>query len=398
MAEMIFSVSQINEYLSRKLFRDPFLNSVTIVGEVTNLSMSSIGHAFFSLKDEDSILNCIVYDFLSSEVKDLILDGVLLKVSGRIVFYKKSGMFQLAVDKASLQGVGDLFARFEQTKKRLYEEGLFDRAHKKAMPEFPTRLGIVTSAAGAVMHDIIVVATRRFDGICIMVYPVQVQGQDAPRQICEGIRHFNEAKNVDVIIVARGGGSFEDLFAFNEECVARAVFESDIPVVSAVGHETDYSLCDFAADLRAPTPSAAAELVVGDKSALVGYLKEYKKGILSDLQAIIRQYERQTDVLIGIIKSYSFELKLNQIRDKIISDYGIIKQSISVMLEKRLLMLEKYRGSLESLNPRNILKRGYAIVYDENNNVVASKNNAVANMGIEFIDGRVAVTRVGRKG
>lgn len=395
MSEPVFSVSQINEYLNRKLWKDPFLSSVSVVGEVTNFGMSSVGHAFFSLKDEDNMLNCVMHDFQGNEDGGVISDGALVQISGRIVFYRKTGVVQFIAEKASLQGVGDLFARFERTKRKLANEGIFDIAHKKPLPEFPLRLGVVTSSAGAVMHDIIVVATRRFEGVNITVYPVQVQGSDAARQICEGIRHFNEKNDVDVIIVGRGGGSFEDLFAFNEECVARAVYESDIPVVSAVGHETDYTLCDMAADLRAPTPSAAAELVVKDKQSLVDYLAEYKKRLRQGLLNVLSDYEGKTAVLKSIIASYPFSVKLQQADERITLNRSLMKTSLMSKIDRYEASLSRFSDNLESLNPRNVLKRGYAIVYDENSNVVTLKANAAADMEIEFADGRVAVKRKG---
>ncbi len=398
MPEAVFSVSQVNEYLNRKLWKDPFLSRIAVVGEVTNCSISSVGHIFFSLKDEDSMINCVMHDFKYNEDSGVIADGALAQVSGRIAFYRKSGQIQLIAERASLQGVGDLFARFEHTKKKLFAEGIFDSSHKKPLPEFPMRIGIVTSSSGAVMHDIIVVATRRFEGINITVYPVQVQGQGAARQICEGIRYFNEGMNVDVIIVGRGGGSFEDLFAFNEECVARAVYESEIPVVSAVGHETDYTLCDMAADLRAPTPSAAAELVVRDKHALTEYFKDYKSRLEQSLLTKVGDYETRTQLLKSRIEAFGFELKMRQTYEKIVSECGLMKKSLTLALERYTLKLERYRDSLEDLNPRNVLKRGYAIVYGENNNVITSKSTAPANMEIEFDDGRVAVSRTGGKG
>lgn len=183
MAEIVFSVSQINEYVSRKLWRDPFLSRIAVVGEITNFSLSSAGHAFFSLKDEDSIIDCIMHDFQSCESADVITDGALIKVSGRLSFYRKNGSVQIIVEKASLQGVGDLFARFERIKRKLAEEGIFDLSHKKPLPAFPMSIGVVTSAAGAVLHDIVVISARRFEGIKITVYPVLVQGPDAQLQI-----------------------------------------------------------------------------------------------------------------------------------------------------------------------------------------------------------------------
>lgn len=395
MADVVFSVSQINEYINKKLYTDAFLSRVTVVGEVTNFSMSSIGHAFFSLKDDDSMLGCIVYDYSNSELKDVISDGAKIKAGGRITFYKRSGTVQLAVEKASPQGVGDLYAKFEQTKKKLFYEGIFDAAHKQPLPEIPLHIGVVTSAAGAAVHDIINVAGRRFDGIHITVYPAQVQGQGAATQICHGIEYFNIENKVDVIIVGRGGGSFEDLFAFNEESVARAVFRSSIPIVSAVGHETDYSLCDMAADLRAPTPSAAAELVVKDKSAIVEYLQEYKTGLMRSLEVLVDRNQNRIGLLSSSIKAFSFGLKLTQIEERISAQRMMMKTSLDGMVERNALMVEKYQTSLRDLNPRGVLKRGYAIVYDENDNVVTSVKSDASNMQIEFNDGRISVERKG---
>ena len=393
MSEMVFGVSQLNEYLSKKLLNDPFLGSVSVVGEVTNFSMSSIGHAFFSLKDEGGMIGCIVYDFFKSSVTDVIDDGALVKVVGKVMYYKKSGSIQIAVQSAKMQGVGDLYARSEQTKKKLYQEGLFDARYKKALPEFPLRIGVVTSAAGAALHDIINVATRRFEGISIFVYPAQVQGQGASKQICRGIQYFNDTDSVDVIIAGRGGGSFEDLFAFNEECVARAVFNSQIPIVSAVGHETDYSLADMAADLRAPTPSAAAELVVKDKGAVIEYLNETKRKLAQSLRSVLEQSESRMNVTAAGIRSFPFNIKIEQTRSKIDALSDAINKSIAAKIEKNTFILDKHLNALENLNPKNVLQRGFAIVYDAQNNVVTTMAASKKHMDIEFRDGRVAVVR-----
>ncbi len=396
MADVVFTVSQITEYLSRKFFQDPFISAIQVVGEVTNFSMSSVGHAFFSLKDENSMLGCIVYDFETHPDRDAIADGALLRVGGRVTFYRKSGTIQLAVETAVLQGVGDLYARFERTKKRLAEEGLFDAAHKKPMPPFPTHIGVVTSTSGAVLYDIINVATRRFDGIRITVYPVPVQGADAAVRVSEGIAHFNRTRSVDVIIVARGGGSFEDLFAFNEETVARAVYVSDIPVVSAVGHETDYSLCDMAADLRAPTPSAAAELVVREKRAIIDALEDKKMSLGQALLNVLRSRENRVMSSAASLTAYPLQLKIGRMQEQIESRLELMNRGVSAKLQACALRLEQYQDRLESLNPRNVLARGYALVYGDDGRVVTSGEAAPRHMEIEFADGRVAVERTER--
>ncbi len=396
MAEVVFTVSQITEYLSRKFFQDPFISAINVVGEVTNFSMSSVGHAFFSLKDENSMLGCIVYDFAQHPDRDAISDGALLRVGGRVTFYRKSGSIQLAVESAVLQGVGDLFVRFERTKKRLADEGLFDAAHKQPLPAFATHIGVITSTSGAVLYDIINVATRRFDGIRISVYPVPVQGADAAKRVSEGVAHFNKTRSVDVIIVARGGGSFEDLFAFNEEIVARAVYASDIPVVSAVGHETDYTLCDMAADLRAPTPSAAAELVVREKRAIIDALEDRKAALGQALLNVLRTREQRVTTAAASLTAYPLRLKIGRMQEQIESRFQLMNRGVSAKLQACALRLEQYQDRLESLNPRNVLARGYALVHGGDGRVVTSSQTAPVRMEIEFADGRVAVERTER--
>ena len=393
MAEIVFSVSQINEYLRNKLSTDPFLSDITIVGEVTNFSLSSIGHAFFSLKDEQNMLGCIVYDYFDNESKDVIVDGAMIKARGRISLYKKTASLQLAVASAEAVGIGDLYERFEKTKRRLFEDGLFDPAHKKTLPVFPTHIGIVTSAAGAALHDIISVSTRRFSGISITVFPAQVQGKDAALQICRGIAYFNNKKNVDVIIVGRGGGSFEDLFAFNEECVARAVYDSDIPIVSAVGHETDFSLCDMAADLRAPTPSAAAELVVMRRQDIEAMIDDRRMTMGASLTDVLRYNESRLSRAADMIRAHPLQLMISKTLQRVVSQQQMLHSSIKARLERYRLILGQYRSNLDSLNPKGVLGRGYALVYDNNGRVVTSAANAPTAMAVEFHDGRVSVQR-----
>ena len=395
MADVVFGVSQINEYISRKLYTDLFLSNLSIMGEVTNFSMSSIGHAFFSLKDEGGMIDCIIYDFENKEETEAIRDGENVIAQGKIVFYKKTGKIQFSVSKASPQGIGDLYAKFERTKQTLKQEGIFEEIYKKPIPEFPTRIGVVTSAAGAAVHDIINVATRRFEGVHITVYPAKVQGQGAAEQIAAGIEYFNAKDNVDVIIVGRGGGSFEDLFAFNEEIVARKVFESSIPIVSAVGHETDFSLCDMAADLRAPTPSAAAELVVSDKNAVVQYIENYERHLFEILSSSVNEAERKLSVIESGINAFPFRIITGQAEQRIDSLEERMRQTVSSLMEKKRMSLEKMSDSLEDLNPKNVLQRGYAIVYDEKKKVVTSSKGKEKELDIELHDGHIFVQRKG---
>ena len=387
-----FSVTQITEYISRKMFSDPFLSMVRVVGEVTNFSFSSVGHAYFSLKDENAMLDCIVYDYAHHPDMDVITDGALLEIGGRISFYRKNASVQLIVQTAVLGGVGDLYARFERTKQKLAKEGLFSEAHKKPLPEFALRIGVVTSPSGAVLHDIINVSTRRFDGIRITVYPVPVQGADAAPRICCGLEYFNIQADVDVIIVARGGGSFEDLAPFNEESVARAVYASKIPVVSAVGHETDFTLCDFAADLRAPTPSAAAEIVIREKKALLDALERQKKTLLDALVGVIQLRESKLNRLKNAVSPHALRLMLMRSEEALVSDLRLMKHSVANTFGRNEMRLERHRDRLEDLSPMRVLERGYAVVHGQEG-IVTSAGATQNDMEIEFADGRVAVTR-----
>lgn len=390
--DVVFSVSQIAEYISRKMFSDPFLSTVKVVGEVTNLGYSSVGHAYFTLKDENAMLDCIVYDYKQHPDMEVISDGALLEISGRISFYRKKASVHLIVETAVLGGIGDLYARFERTKQKLFQEGLFDEAHKKPMPEFPLRIGLVTSPSGAVLHDIINVSTRRFDGIHISVYPVPVQGIDAAPRICRGIVYFNEKANVDAIIVARGGGSFEDLAPFNEESVARAVYSSEIPVVSAVGHETDYSLCDMAADLRAPTSSAAAELVVREKRALLDALETQKKTLLDALINLFESHDTQLRRLKSAVSAHALRLMLSRAEETLNANMRLMQSSLTNTFDRHEMRLDRYRDRLEDLSPMRVLERGFAIVRSQEG-IVTSAAKTVDDMEIEFSDGRIEVTR-----
>jgi len=390
--DVVFSVSQIAEYISRKMFSDPFLSTVKVVGEVTNLGYSSVGHAYFTLKDENAMLDCIVYDYKQHADMEVISDGALLEISGRISFYRKNASVHLIVETAVLGGIGDLYARFERTKQKLFQEGLFDEVHKKPLPEFPLRIGVVTSPSGAVLHDIINVSTRRFDGIHITVYPVPVQGIDAAPRICRGIAYFNEKANVDVIVVARGGGSFEDLAPFNEESVARAVYSSEIPVVSAVGHETDYSLCDMAADLRAPTPSAAAELVVREKRALLDALETQKKTLLEALINLFDSRDTQLRRLKSAVSAHALRLMLGRAEEALNASMRLMQNSLTNTFDRHEMRLERYRDRLEDLSPMRVLDRGFAIVRSQEG-IVTSAAKTADEMEIEFSDGRIEVTR-----
>lgn len=396
MVDVVFSVAQVNEYISRKIFSDPFLSRINVAGEITNLTFSTVGHAFFSLKDKDAMIGCIMYDYMLHEDKDKLGEGASIEIGGRLTFYKKNAAVQLVVESVKPKGTGDLFELLEKTRKKLSEEGLFLESNKKPLPFFTARLGVVTSAAGAVLHDIINVATRRFAGVSIIVHPAQVQGAQAAADICRAISFLNEQADVDVIIVARGGGSFEDLSAFNEESVVRAVFESKIPIVSAVGHETDYTLCDMAADLRAPTPSVAAELVVKEKSSLLDMIAQYKSQLTRAIAHTAEIYEKNFKMYKEAILRYPLSNLLNQAQSQISLSLSRAESAMESTISQNETKLVQYGRLLDSLNPRNVLSRGYSIVFDCAGNIVKSADFASGELEIEFQDGRAYATGRGR--
>ena len=265
----IFNVSEVNKYIKMLMDSDPLLTNISIRGEITNFKAHYTGHLYFTLKDENATIKCVMFKGNAQFLKFKPADGMKVVIQGQISAFERDGVYQIYCKSMSPEGLGDLYLAYEQLKEKLSKEGLFDDVHKKTIPFLPQRVGVITSRTGAVIRDIINVSTRRYPNVNILLYPVAVQGVNVASTVIGGINTFNKLDNVDVIIIARGGGSFEDLFGFNDEGIARAVFASHIPVVSAVGHETDFSICDFVADLRAPTPSAAAELVYPEYSEIV---------------------------------------------------------------------------------------------------------------------------------
>lgn len=258
----ILSVSQVNLYIKRVLDNDLYMSNVAIKGEISNFKLHSSGHMYMSLKDETGVMRAVMFRSAAAKIRFKPENGMKVIATGRVTVYERDGQYQLYINSMEQDGVGALHVAFEELKARLLAEGIFDEERKKKLPKYPKSVGVVTAPTGAAVRDIINILSRRFPYAEVILYPVLVQGENAAASICEAIKYFNRESVVDVMIVGRGGGSIEDLWAFNEEAVARAIYESEIPIVSAVGHETDFTIADFAADLRAPTPSAAAELVV----------------------------------------------------------------------------------------------------------------------------------------
>lgn len=364
MDQQIYTVSaltrQVKEILEMSFPR------LWVEGEISNLKFHSSGHIYFTLKDENAQINCAMWRSRTNQMLFRPQDGMQILVEGEVQVYEKGGTYQLIIFQMQPAGVGALQLAFEELKKKLHAEGLFDEQYKKPLPAYPERIGIVTSPTGAAIRDIVSVAMRRFPGVQLILYPVRVQGEGAAEEIAEAIRDLNQYGDVDVLIVGRGGGSLEDLWAFNEEIVARAIFESKIPIVSAVGHEVDYSIADLVSDQRAVTPSAAAEMVVRDRQELAGVVNYYLERLGNALQKVITEYRERIHLYRS---SYAFRKpedfifqKMQQVDDlqKLIS---ISADHLLKMKSQNMLRLERH---LNALNPIAILNRGYSICYKEN--------------------------------
>ncbi len=357
--QKIFTVTELTRQI--KFLLEENFSSLWLEGEISNLRVPSSGHMYFTLKDSNSQITAVLFKGNSRDLKFKLKDGMAVRVQGQITVYERSGQYQIVVRKMEPKGIGALQLAFMQLKEKLEKEGLFDPARKKPIPLLPEKIGIVTSPTGAAIRDMLNVIERRFSNLHILLYPVRVQGEGAALEIAQAVHNFNKMKNVDVIIVGRGGGSLEDLWAFNEEPVARALFASKIPIISAVGHEIDWTISDFVADLRVPTPSAAAELVVKQKSEFLNKIElsqERLKGTLTT------QLERLTHRVRRAVESYVFREPLNRVTQFIQRVDELehrlkkdLKHSVEIQNSSLLGIISK----LEVLNPLSILKRGYSI-------------------------------------
>lgn len=355
----IYSVSELTKYI-RVIIEDSF-PGVWVEGEISNFVLHTSGHMYFSLKDASSVLKCAMFKRANEKLKFSLKSGMKVIVFGSVSVYEARGDYQLIVEEVEPKGVGALQLQFQQLKEKLQKEGLFDDRHKVPIPFLPTRIGVVTSPTGAAIQDILNIARRRFQNVEIIINPVKVQGADAKDEIAAAIRQFNELKNIDVMIVGRGGGSLEDLWPFNEEVVARAIFGSEIPVISAVGHEIDFTISDFVADFRAPTPSAAAELVIPKKEDLAKMINTETTRLNNAMAGILGTLKEKLRSLQG---AYVLRQPLNYIiqQEQRIDD---LRKDMSVRIGHVLDMYgEKFNrilSKLEVLSPVSILKRGYSI-------------------------------------
>lgn len=382
------TVTQLNKYIKDRFDEDENLNAILVKGEISNFKNHYTGHLYFTLKDENSLIKCIMFKSYAEKLAFIPKDGMKVMVFGSVSVFERDGVYQIYAKSMMQDGMGDLHEKFEQLKAQLEKEGLFDERHKKKIPLYPKVVGVLTSQTGAVIRDIINVSTRRNPNVHIRLLPVPVQGPGAAEQIAEKIKIMNEKKLADVIIVGRGGGSLEDLWPFNEEIVARAIYESELPIISAVGHETDFTIADFVADLRAPTPSAAAELAVPDvfelKQKIGNYQNRYRLALKKKIELMKLRYEK-------CMKSRVFTDPKRNIQDKYIIIDNYIKRLESKMKTihtDRKTKFVEIVSKLDTLSPLKTLTRGYSIT-EKDNEIIKSVKQLKENdkIKIRFQDG-----------
>ncbi len=388
------SVSQLNHYIKRVLDANSYLKDIWVTGELSNFKLHSSGHIYASLKDEGGVLRIVMFRAQAQFLRFKPENGMRVSVRGRISVYERDGAYQLYCQEIVPDGVGSLYAAFEKLKAKLSAEGLFDEANKKQLPKYPARIGIVTAKTGAAVRDMIHVSGRRFPMAELILVPVSVQGISAAPEIASAIDMLNRHKACDVIIVGRGGGSIEDLWAFNEETVARAIFASEIPVVSAVGHETDFTISDFVADLRAPTPSAAAEVVCPSATELMAYFRGQRERLFVSLEHFIErknQILKQLDTSYGIARFSDRFTEHRQFADSLIKD---AEEALSSIVEKKRANLENRMAKLDALSPLKTMSRGYSVAFSENGTLISSKKQAKSgeNFKLRFVDGEQQAT------
>ena len=367
------TVSELNSYIKNKIDNDEALNAVVVKGEISNFKNHYTGHLYFTLKDEKSLIKCIMFKSYAERISFKPKDGMNVMVFGSVQVFERDGIYQIYVKAMQEDGIGGLYEKYEKLKQDLEKEGLFDEKHKKKTPLKPNIIGVLTSSTGSVIKDIINVSTRRNPSTYIRLFPVPVQGSEAAVEIAEGIKIMNEKKLADVIIVARGGGSIEDLWPFNEEIVARAIYNSEIPIISAVGHETDFTISDFVADLRAPTPSAAAELANPDIYELKNKINVYKERYRISLKKKIELMKLSFD---KIMTSKVFTDPLRKVNDNyLILDKNVksIENSIKQKLQNSRSLFTEKIAKLDTLSPLKTLGRGYCFTEKDGKIINSSK-------------------------
>lgn len=370
----VLSVSQINFYIKSIIENDGSLQFVLVTGEISNLTVHQrSGHIYLSLKDSNSVISAVMFAGNARRLKFRLENGMKVICRGRISVYEPSGRYQLYIEDMQPDGVGALTLAFEQLKKSLAQKGLFDNAHKKPLPKFPKTIGVITSPTGAAVQDITNIIRRRFPSADIVLAPVLVQGESAPEQLVRAVNKFSASKIADVIIIGRGGGSAEDLWAFNDEQLAYAVYNCEIPIISGVGHETDFTVCDFVADVRASTPSAAAELAVPDRQELISYYFKQKQYISAMLDRKIKTAQLRLENQQRRMSASSPKLKAEQLEKQLSAKSEKLTRFMNIYISDKENKLIAAKGKLDGLNPLNVLNRGYAIAEKDEKIITSSK-------------------------
>ena len=399
MEKQILSVGQINDYIKNKLDNDPGLRNIAIRGELSNYKVYPSGHHYFTIKDETGAMKCVMFKSAAMRLRFRPENGMKVIAMGSVTVYVRDGVYQLYCTGMVLDGIGDLYAAFEQLKSKLAAQGLFDPAHKKPLPKFPGTIGIVTSSAGAAIHDMLRILRKRYPLTQVKLLPVRVQGVEAPAEIAGAIAYANHHKLADLLIVGRGGGSIEDLWAFNDGLVARAIYDSKIPVISAVGHEPDVTISDFVADLRAATPSNAAELAVPDQDALRQTLDEMQNAMALAVQAKVRRAAERLENLANrpVLKSplASFESRKKAL--ELLENRLISAQSGNIAKKRQRFVAQV--SKLDAMSPLKVLTRGYALVAKADGKLVRSVADVEPKepFAVRVSDGTILASVIGGK-
>lgn len=371
--DLAISVSDLNKYIKEKIDNDEYLNNILIKGEISNFKNHYTGHMYFTLKDENSLIKCIMFKSYATKLTFMPKDGMKVMILGSVSVFERDGVYQVYAKVMEEDGLGDLYTKYQELKNKLEKQGLFDEEHKMQIPIMPKVIGVLTSSTGSVIRDIINVSTRRNPNVYIRLYPVPVQGEGAAEKIADGIEFMNRNKLADVLILARGGGSLEDLWPFNEEIVAHSIYNSEIPIISAVGHETDFTIADFVADLRAPTPSAAAELAVSDTYELQKKINTYQDRLRN---LLIKKVELMRLRYEKCITSVAIKEPLRRINDNYLKIDTLIKQLENIIKTKQEKEKTKYIelvAKLDTLSPLKTLYRGYSIT-EKNGKIIKNKD------------------------
>ncbi len=391
MQRKVYPVSAVNRYVKQLLQQDMILSGLWVSGEISNFKRHSSGHLYFTLKDRDGSIAAVMFAGDARALSFRPQDGQQVQVQGYVSLYEKTGQYQLYVRRMEQQGSGQLYQAFEALKQKLQAQGLFDRERKKPIPKYPRKIGIVTSPTGAAIRDMVQIARRRYPGVQLVLYPALVQGVEAAPTIAAGIRALDRMAEVDTIIVGRGGGSIEDLWPFNEEMVAMAIAQAQTPIVSAVGHETDFTIADFVSDLRAPTPSAAAELTVPDVRGVLSQMDELDRRRSRTLQRKQLLYRQQLALLWQKIQASDPRRKLDEFRQQLDMQEQRQRHLWRQCLQQRQYRLAHLSSSLELLSPQHQLDKGYAMVMDPEGNVIASTDQVEKGqaLSIQMKDGKI---------